>query len=152
MKTFYQFQENIAISVAKKSGSKLIPALMTGIGAAGTIMQSKKRKISDMSDDEIARKGPGDQLANVPKRKRDIFRKGLKDLIKPRFGETEKFKAGGAGAKGRYYSPETNKNVKVVKDIMKKRAKEGDSYAKRFMQNMKDKRAKNKKIDDNLAK
>ena len=35
---------------------------------------------------------------------------------------------------------------------MKKRAKEGDSYAKRFMQNMKDKRAKNKKIDDNLAK
>ena len=149
MKTFNQFQESIAISIAKKGGSKLIPALMTGIGAAGTIMQSKK-KISDMSDDEISKKGPGDQLANVPKRKRDAFRKGLKDLIKPRFGETEKFKAGGAGAKGRYYSPETNKNVKVVKDIMKKRAKEGDSYAKRFMQNMKDKRIKNKKIDDNL--
>ena len=81
-------------SLAVKGSNKLIPALMTGIGAAGTIMQSKKRKISDMSDDEIARKGPGDQLANVPKRKRDIFRKGLKDLIKPRFGETEKFKAG----------------------------------------------------------
>ena len=43
MKTFNQFQENIAISVAKKGGSKLIPALMTGIGAAGTLYQAKKK-------------------------------------------------------------------------------------------------------------
>ena len=41
MKTFNQFQEGVA-SLAIKGGSKLIPALMTGIGAFGTIMQSRK--------------------------------------------------------------------------------------------------------------
>ena len=41
MKTFNQFQEGVA-SLAIKGGSKLLPKLMTGIGAAGTIMQSKK--------------------------------------------------------------------------------------------------------------
>ena len=41
MKTFSEFQEGVA-SLTLKGGSKLIPALMTGIGAAGTIMQSKK--------------------------------------------------------------------------------------------------------------
>ena len=42
MKTFSEFQEGVA-SLAIKGGSKLIPALVTGIGAAGTIMQSKKK-------------------------------------------------------------------------------------------------------------
>ena len=42
MKTFSEFQEGVA-SLAVKGGSKLIPALVTGIGAAGTIMQSKKK-------------------------------------------------------------------------------------------------------------
>mgnify|MGYP003320204469 CR=1 FL=1 len=50
MKTFAEFQEGVA-SLALKGGSKLIPALMTGIGAAGTIMQArrvkKKRKIEN---------------------------------------------------------------------------------------------------------
>ena len=43
MKTFNEFQESVA---ALKGGSKLIPALMTGIGAAGTIMQIKNPKRS----------------------------------------------------------------------------------------------------------
>ena len=42
MKTFSEFQEGVA-SLALKGGSKLIPALMTGIGAAGTIMQARKK-------------------------------------------------------------------------------------------------------------
>ena len=41
MKTFAEFQEGVA-ALALKGGSKLIPALMTGIGAAGTIMQARK--------------------------------------------------------------------------------------------------------------
>ena len=41
MKTFNQFQESVATAVM--GGSKLIPALMTGIGAAGMIMKSKKK-------------------------------------------------------------------------------------------------------------
>ena len=36
MKTFTEFQEGVA-ALALKGGSKLIPALITGIGAAGTI-------------------------------------------------------------------------------------------------------------------
>ena len=40
MKTFSEFQEGVA-SLAVKGGSKLIPALVTGIGAAGTYLQSK---------------------------------------------------------------------------------------------------------------
>ena len=42
MKTFSEFQEGVA-ALALKGGSKLIPALMTGIGAAGTIMQAKRK-------------------------------------------------------------------------------------------------------------
>ncbi len=45
MKTFAEFQEGVA-ALGLKSGSKLIPALMTGIGAAGTIMQIKNPKRS----------------------------------------------------------------------------------------------------------
>ena len=42
MKTFNQFQESVA-AAAIKGGSKLVPALMTGIGAAGMIMQARKK-------------------------------------------------------------------------------------------------------------
>ena len=121
MKTFNQFQESVA-AVAVKGGSKLVPALMTGIGAAGMIMQSKKskgpfadtggfdasksrtkrqylglppsnklskqqkkdRKISGQRemirkrDDELATKGPGDQ---VPGAKRARLQKLLKNYL-----------------------------------------------------------------------
>ena len=43
MKTFSEFQESVA-SLALKGGSKLLPKLMVGIGAAGTILQSRKAK------------------------------------------------------------------------------------------------------------
>ena len=43
MKTFAEFQEGVA-SLALKGGSKyVVPLLMTGIGAAGTIMQARKK-------------------------------------------------------------------------------------------------------------
>ena len=44
MKTFKEFQEGVmAIPAAVAAGKYVVPALMTGIGAAGTIMQSKKK-------------------------------------------------------------------------------------------------------------
>ena len=49
MKTFNQFQESAA-SVTIKQGSKLIPALMTGVGAVGTYLQSKKKKAKEKED------------------------------------------------------------------------------------------------------
>jgi len=55
MKTFKQFQEGVA-ALAVKGGSKLIPALMTGIGAAGTIMQIKNPKRSVYTGTRKSRK------------------------------------------------------------------------------------------------
>ena len=43
MKTFKEFQEGVmAIPAAVAAGKYVVPALMTGIGAAGTIMQLNK--------------------------------------------------------------------------------------------------------------
>ena len=43
MKTFKEFQEGVmAIPAAAAAGKYVVPALMTGIGAAGTIMQLNK--------------------------------------------------------------------------------------------------------------
>ena len=43
MKTFAEFQESVT-ALALKGGSKLLPKLMVGIGAAGTILQSRRAK------------------------------------------------------------------------------------------------------------
>ena len=42
MKTFQEFQENAALLRAVGS-SKVLPAIMTGIGAVGTILQARKQ-------------------------------------------------------------------------------------------------------------
>ena len=42
MKTFQEFQENAALLRAVGSG-KVLPAIMTGIGAVGTILQARKQ-------------------------------------------------------------------------------------------------------------
>ena len=117
MKTFSEFQEGVA-SLAIKGGSKLIPALMTGIGAAGTIMQSKKKdkdvnitprglknlenavfrgKTGRKLDGEIlkrreqkkAMKGP---FADTPSAEELRKAKLTGQLIKPKQGEVEKTK------------------------------------------------------------
>ena len=72
-----KMNEGVA-ALALKGGSKLIPALMTGIGAAGTIMQArrvkKKRKIGSMEKRLMGRE-QGDRS---------------NDMIVPRRGEAEK--------------------------------------------------------------
>ena len=65
MKTFNQFQEGVA-SLAIKGGSKLIPALVTGIGAAGTYLQSKGKFGKDAPQ---TRKGLKNIVKNVDKNK-----------------------------------------------------------------------------------
>ena len=42
MKTYKQFQENVASLVLRKGSRFLLPALATGIGAAGTLYQATK--------------------------------------------------------------------------------------------------------------
>ena len=68
MKTFNQFQEGVA-SLAIKGGSKLIPALMTGIGAAGTIMQATKK------DDDVIKTKSGEVT-----KQRELLKKAEKSL------------------------------------------------------------------------
>ena len=65
MKTFSEFQEGVA-SLAVKGGSKLIPALVTGIGAAGTYLQSKGKFGKDAPQ---TRKGLKNIAKNVDKNK-----------------------------------------------------------------------------------
>ena len=65
MKTFSEFQEGVA-SLAVKGGSKLIPALVTGIGAAGTYLQSKGKFCKDAPQ---TRKGLKNIAKNVDKNK-----------------------------------------------------------------------------------
>ena len=103
MKTFAEFQEGVA-ALALKGGSKLIPALMTGIGAAGTIMQAKrsqdtkasrgrrsekpKRKLSRMAQKQIEIENKrGERVTNTDpnkgiNRKRETFNNPT-DLSKP---------------------------------------------------------------------
>ena len=136
MKTFNQFQESIA-AISAKGGSKLVPALMTGIGAAGMIMQSKKRKVPKDSE------GMPDELSKLGRKAKITLKKGMRDFKKGLAAGQEVPKQ---GAKGRFSNP----NAKLVRDMMKDKAKKGDSYAKRFMQQIKDKRAKNREIDRKL--
>ena len=65
MKTFSEFQVGGA-SLAIKGGSKLIPALVTGIGAAGTYLQSKGKFGKDAPQ---TRKGLKNIAKNVDKNK-----------------------------------------------------------------------------------
>ena len=98
MKTFNQFQEGVA-SLAIKGGSKFIPALVTGIGAAGTIMQSKK-KDRDVNitprglknlENAVFRGKTGRKLDGEILKRREQKEK-MKGLINPKKGEVEKTK------------------------------------------------------------
>ena len=142
MKTFNQFQESVAISLVKRGGSKLIPALMTGIGAAGMIMQSKNRRVPKDSEEMP------DPLEGLSKRKRDK----LKDVVKQLGNEIKD--AGKQVKKGLSVKPEDVKGKKYRTPEMK--GKSPADYVRELLrrqnQNMKDKRAKNKDIDNKLGK
>ena len=92
MKTFNQFQESVA-SAAIKGGSKLVPALMTGIGAAGMIMQSKKSKgpFADTGGFDASKSRTKRQYFGLPpssdltkQQKKDRKIKGQQEIIKKR--------------------------------------------------------------------
>ena len=133
-----EFQESVAVA-AIKGGSKLVPALMTGIGAAGMILQSRKGKVPKDSE------GMPDELAKLGRKAKVTLKKGMRDFKKGLAAGQEVPKQ---GAKGRFNNP----NAQLVKDMMKKKAEKGDTYAKRFLQQIKDKRAKNKDIDKKIGK
>ena len=142
MKTFNQFQESVAMSLVKRGGSKLIPALMTGIGAAGMIMQSKNRRVPKDSEEMP------DPLEGLSKRKRDK----LKDVVKQLGDEIKD--AGKQVKKGLSVKPEDVKGKKYRTPEMK--GKSPADYVKELLKKQKReykrKRIKNKKIDRDLNK
>ena len=97
MKSFTEFQEGAA-SLAIKGGSKLLPKLMTGIGAVGTIMQATKK------DDDIIKPKSGEVkktkklIDNLYKKQgeitkqRKLIRNTEKQITKPKSGEKKKAK------------------------------------------------------------
>ena len=91
MKTFNQFQESVASAAIK--GGKLVPALMTGIGAAGMIMQSKKSKgpFADTGGFDASKSRTKRQYFGLPpssdltkQQKKDRKIRGQQEIIKRR--------------------------------------------------------------------
>ena len=158
MKTFNEFQEGVA-SLAIKGGSKLIPALVTGIGAAGTIMQSKKKdkdvnitprglknlenavfrgKTGRKLDGEILKrreqkekmKGP---FADTPSAEELRKAKLTGKLIKPKQGEVTKQRELVSKAEKEITKPkkgEKKEALKTIKDFLKARKIEGRTMMK----------------------
>ena len=148
MKTFNEFQESVA---ALKGSSKLIPALMTGIGAAGTIMQARKgkRKLSRMQQKMIDLENKrGENVTNVdpnkdmiqPKKGEirktkeliDKYKKTNK-IIKPKEGEVTKQKELLKNVEKKITKPkkgEKKEAKKTVKNFLKARKKEGETMYK----------------------
>ena len=152
MKTFSEFQEGVA-SLAVKGGSKLIPALVTGIGAAGTIMQSKKkddinitpRNLKNLENavfrDKKGRKLDGEILKRREQKRRmkgpfadtpsaEELRKAklTGQLIKPKETEITKQKDLVSKAEKEITKPkkgEKKKALKTLKDFLKARKIEG---------------------------
>ena len=153
MKTFSEFQEGVA-SLAVKGGSKLIPALVTGIGAAGTIMQSKKKdkdvnitprglknlenavfrdkkgrkldaEILKRREQKKAMKGP---FADTPSAEELRKAKLTGKLLNPKKGEIKKQKDLVSKAEKEITKPkkgEKKEALKTLKDFLKARKIEG---------------------------
>ena len=98
MKSFNEFQEGVA-SLAIKGGSKLLPKLMTGIGAVGTIMQATKKDNGDVIKPKKGESKKTKKLIdNLYKKQgeitkqRELIRNTEKQITKPKSGEKKKAK------------------------------------------------------------
>lgn len=142
MKTYKQFQEGVAAAALKVGGSKVVPALMSGIGAAGMIMQSKNRRVPKDSEEMP------DPLEGFSKRKRDKLKNVVKQLGDEIKGGVKQVKKGLSvdpkdvtGKKYRTPEMKDKSPADYVRDLLKKQGRE-----------YKRKRIKNKKIDRDLGK
>ena len=104
-------------SLAVKGGSKLIPALMTGIGAAGTIMQAKKRIPKDKSKLADMAREKGLDLTNPADRRK------ANSLVRQNQMKNKKNNPDGVNLK-------TSQVIKPKKNEAKKTKKLIDKYKK----------------------
>ena len=126
MKTFKEFQEGaMAIRAATAAGKYVVPALMTATGLTGMVLQSRKKKDNPIPRDN---QGMPDPLEKVSKRKK--LKRAVKDIIKD-------VKSGLSVNPKDVTAKKYNPNAEFVRQEMERRAKDGDSYAKRFIENIK---------------
>jgi len=119
MKTFSEFQEGVA-ALALKGGSKLIPALITGIGAAGTIMQIKNPKRSIYTG---TRKSQYQKKERIPTKGNEKTNEVAKDLGLDLTDPRQRRKAQSrAIARGLKKKNKTNKKINTnTDDVVKSR-------------------------------
>ena len=116
-KKYYRLPEGVA-SLAVKGGSKLIPALMTGIGAAGTIMQIKNPKRSVYTGTRKSQKK--ERIPTKSSKKTNEVAKDLGlDLTDPRQRRKAQSRAIARGLKKKN---KTNKKINTkTDDVVKSR-------------------------------
>ena len=137
MKTFNQFQENVA---AIKGASYALPLIFTGIGAAGTLYQATKKS------GPFA--GTGDFDASKSRTKRQYY--GLPPSSKLSKQEKKDRKITGQAEilRKRDKQIETEGPGDLVPSARKTRLQKLLSdFKKRYLQNLKDKKLKNQEID-----
>ena len=125
MKTFKEFQEAIALAPLAIPTSKLIGAGLAATGLTGMVLQSRKKKDNPIPRDD---QGMPDPLEKVSKRKK--LKRAVKDIIKD-------VKSGLSVNPKDVTAKKYNPNAEFVRKEMEKRAEEGDSYAQRWIDNMK---------------
>ena len=149
MKTYKQFQENVAALTLRKGSRFLLPALATSIGAAGTLYQATKE--NGESNFENLRKqqqaGKGEKLRK--KVESDAKKPSTSEKIKNALVDaTLDYKKGlsvkPADVKGKKYRTDDMKGKSPADYVRELLKKQGREYKRR--------RIKNKKIDRDLNK
>ena len=141
MKKFKEFQESVSLAI--KGGSKLLPKLLVGIGAAGTLYQATKKSgpFADTGGFDASKSRTKRQYFGLPpstnltkQEKKDRKIKGQQDIINKR---DEKIAIEGPGD--------------LVPGAKRARLKE---LLKKYLERsgIKGKRDANKKIDKDLGK
>ena len=148
MKTFAEFQEGVA---ALSAGSKVVPALMTGIGAAGMIMQSRKKKDSPVPRDD---QGMPDPLAKLGRKAKVTLKKGMKDFKKEVKRSAKDISKGLKAGKDVERTSATGR-INVVQQELQKKAASGDKNAKemlkKFGKRFKENIRRNRNMDEGVA-
>ena len=159
MKTYKQFQENVAALTLRKGSRFLIPALATGIGAAGTLYQATKE--NGESNFENLRKqqqaGKGEELKK--KAESDAKKPSTREKIKNALVDAGlRYKKGLSAGKDVEASSSTGiiSSTTPSDDFRKKEGKSPAEYVRQLLKKQareyKRKQIKNKKIDRDLGK
>ena len=160
MKSYKQFQENAAALAALKGGSKFIlPALMTGIGAVGTLYQASKKNGGSNFEKlrQQQQKGEGEDLKK--KAESDAEKPSTREKIKNALVDAGlRYKKGLSAGKDVEASSSTGiiSSTTPSDDFRKKEGKSPAEYVRQLLKKQareyKRKQIKNKKIDRDLGK